>query len=177
MICSYHKYYQALATLVEKEEKTKIQYPPSRCGIGLENGIVDISVEDDTESMAPIAATGSPINNAQRFESHSKTIYKEWGKEYAPIIIPNYLYALLPKFLKNIFLKKQGHLKAKQPLGYYPNLHGMVKSVKIYGAPFKNIERYYKNNEEKFEKKEKQLFLPRTELIKAFTKQRNHKKC
>ena len=146
----------------------------------MENGIVDISVEDDAESMAPIAATGSLINNAQRFESHSKTIYKEWGKEYAPIIIPNYLHALLPKDVKEIFLKTQGHLKLKKPIAHYPNLQGMIKSIKVYGAPFKNIEKYYQNNAKKFEKKEKQLSLPRTELIKAFKKKLikgKNKKC
>ena len=176
MICIFHKYYAALVKQIEKEEKTKIEYPPNRCGIGLEKGIVDISVEYDEESLAPIAATGSLINNAQRFESHSKTLYKEW-KEYAPIVIPDYLYTLLPKALKKVFLKIHWHIRDKRPIAHYPNLQGMIKSVKVYGAPIENIKKFYKNNEKKFEKKEKQLSLPRTELIRAFKTKRKCKKC
>ena len=170
IICQFHENNKIITNEIEHEEEIIVKNYPHMCGIGLEKGIVNISIDDNQDSLTPVVAIGKSINNAQRYESHSKEIKRNWA-EYAPIIISklsyeyfNYKtgdlsYLHIGKSLKNIFLKKYGHIAEKKPLARRPSLKGMLKKIIIYGASFDNVKNFYKNNRSLFNNKSPQLFL------------------
>jgi len=136
-----------------------IKNSPKKFGIGIEVGITPIIKNKKFSKLTSISPVARSINNAQRYEQHSKELLQKW-KDFKPITLPERLYKLLPKKMQKIFKTKMWYLKDNKD--YYKqklNQQGITETIFVCSAPFERIKTFYKENS--------QIFLYKKRTIKS----------
>lgn len=127
---------------MSKLMKTKKQeYFPKKFDLGLETGMTYFYKLNKSKNIVPIAVVSKTINNAQRYEAHSKQSQKR------KITISEKTYNLLNshKKIQKLFTLKS-LLEAK----------GIDGRPFVYSCSLKNIKDFYESND--WEKYKKQIF-------------------